>query len=102
MLMGLNYSACELDDTGWGAVADAVRQLEQSWQSGGDKRLHALLPAAGDRLRSAVLLELVKVDQEFRWERGDRKRVEDYLAEWPELSLDAASISELVEAHWPT
>lgn len=98
MLMGLNYSACELDDPGWVAVADAVQRLERSWQSGGDKELHALLPAADDRLHKAVLIELVKVDQEFRWERGDHKKVEDYVAEWPELSLDAASLSELVEA----
>lgn len=97
MLAGLTSSSCDLDQAGWAAVTSAVRELEESWLAGRDSSFHRLLPEDAGRVRKAVLVELVKVDQEFRWERGDRRLVEDYLAEWPELA-DDNSLSELIQA----
>ena len=45
-----------------------------------------------------MLAELVKVDQERRWETGDHRFLEDYLAQWPELVGSPDVLAELVEA----
>ena len=35
--------------------------------------------------REALLQELVKIDLAYRWRAGDRRQVQDYLGEFPEL-----------------
>ena len=88
----------DLDDQSWAVLADAVGELEQSWQSDAATDIGQLVPTVANPLRRRVLVELVKVDQEFRWERGEQRRVEDYLADWPELGGKDTILVELLEA----
>ena len=90
--------AAELDDQAWAAVHSAVRDLEKAWQAQGRADLSSFAPPLGDRLRERVLIELIKVDQEYRWESGENKSLEGYLDEWPELAAKAAVVKELLAA----
>ena len=45
-----------------------------------------------------MLIELLRIDQEHRWERGERRLLEQYLQDWPELIAQPAAIQELLDA----
>lgn len=90
--------AVELDDAGWAVLTDAVRRFEDLWRSAAAADLADFVPGLGEPLRGPVLIELIKVDQEYRWKRGEPKNVEQYLAEWPELIGNAEISTELVQA----
>jgi hypothetical protein len=47
-------------------------------------------------------VELIKIDQEHRYQASRPKPLETYLGEWPELSADAESLAELLEAECMT
>lgn len=94
------------DDAAWQVVADAVDAFERQWQMAGsdddgpDLRPHVRTVPA--ELRELVLIELIKVDQEYRWQRNQRKPVEEYLREWPDLAARDAAVAELLQAECAT
>lgn len=79
-------------------VDEAVQRLENLWQTERDADLTTLVPPAESAAHQRVLVELIKVDQEHRWELAQRKRLEAYLLEWPELKQAPDLIRELLEA----
>ena len=88
----------DADGQVWTMISDAIQRLEASWATGSAVSLASLLPDTGHDVRRRVLLELIKVDQEYRWKSGDRKRTEAYLDEWPKLGSDREAVLELLEA----
>ena len=79
-------------------VEEALRRLEVAWQKESDVDLRKFVPPPDDPLRTRILKELIKVDQEHRWKKGDRKKLEDYLREWSELADDDDIIVELLRS----
>jgi WD40 repeat protein/tRNA A-37 threonylcarbamoyl transferase component Bud32 len=75
-----------------------IRELEQAWRAGGTIDLARLLPATGHPVREQALLALIQTDQELRWQHGQYKSVDEYLAEWPELREQAEWVAELRES----
>src|SRR6516162_2558340 len=78
-----------LDDgqTTWHMLSQRVAALIRRWDDGGTPpRLMDFVPAGNPSLRRFVLNELVKVDLARRWSRRLPRRLEDYLAEFPELA----------------
>jgi WD40 repeat protein len=69
----------------WDFIDDAVARLEKAWKSAGGAVLAEFVPPADHPMRRQTLLTLIPVDLEYRWTAGQRKLVEDYLGEWPEL-----------------
>jgi serine/threonine protein kinase/WD40 repeat protein len=63
-------------------VADA---FEGAWIHGPPPQIADALGTATGETRAALLRELLKIDLEYRWRSGDRRYLEDYLAEFPEL-----------------
>ena len=59
--------------------------------------LAEFLPPSGHKLRRHTLLLLIQADQELRWKHGRRKRVEEYLIEWPELTAFPEDVRQLAE-----
>ena len=88
--------AVELDSGSWRDCEAAIRRFEAAWQSG-PPEISAYLPLE-EPLRSAVLLELVQIDLEFRRKRGEAARFETYLPQFPEL----ARFPNLPEFEQPT
>lgn len=88
----------ELSHDEWAAISEAVSNFEEMWERTNTPEIEPLLPPAGSPLRLRVLIELVRVDQEHRWERGDRRQVEDYARDWPELTARPRALAELLQA----
>jgi hypothetical protein len=88
-------------DETWALVDDALAHLEQAWKSAPNPPF-ADLPATGSEARQPILVQLIKADQECRWRTGDRKGVEDYLTEWPELGRQPEILKELAQAEYCT
>jgi serine/threonine protein kinase len=68
-----------------------ARQLDgfiEAWEAGSPPDLKPFLPQAGE-IRRLTLVELIKVDLEYRWlSRDCPKRISEYFAEFPELVGD--------------
>ena len=90
--------AAGLGSSEWGLLEDAVAQLENAWQKGTSADLAQFVPPLAHPQRLRILTELIKVDQELQWQIGAGKKLEAYLAEWPEVGEVPALVSELIES----
>jgi len=90
------------DDRHWDLVDDAVGQFEQSGQAGAGIDPGGYLPPADDPRRRQVLVTLIQIDQERRWQAGRRPLVEEYLGAWPELKTSPEHVRELLEGECRT
>jgi serine/threonine protein kinase len=72
-----------------------LRAYERSRASGGLVKLADHLPEPGSMLRTPVLRELVHLDLKLGQSRKGGRRLEDYLAEFPELGDDRDALGEL-------
>ncbi|MFN0053510.1 MAG: serine/threonine-protein kinase [Planctomycetales bacterium] len=81
-----------LDDTAraWSVLAGQVERFATAWEDGGDPpEIARFLPTEPAALRRMTLVELIKVDLEFRWQGGRAPLpLEQYLAQFPELADD--------------
>ena len=84
------------DRESWGQLNAAISALEAAWKATPFPELSRFVPSESDFLREEILVELIKVDQEYRWLAGKLSHVEDYLDQWPELK--PRRISDLVAA----
>jgi len=83
----------------WWAIADCVDAYEAE-SNGGPVDLLRFAERAAPQFRAVVLAELVKVDLERRWSAGDRRPVEEYLSQFPELSQNADTLAEIVQQEY--
>ncbi|MEM8678967.1 MAG: serine/threonine-protein kinase, partial [Planctomycetota bacterium] len=69
-------------------VLERVDRFSEAWQTqAAPPTLAEFLPEAGADARAVTLVELVKIDLENRWQRGDATMsVAKYAAEFPELA----------------
>jgi len=94
--------AASLDQADWRILSSAVRRFEEAWKSGSQPSFSHLLPPPGEPIRQCILIELIKVDQEYRWRAGYRKWLEAYLAEWLELAGNFDAQVELLKCECMT
>ncbi len=94
----------------WWDVARCVDEYEAARPSG-PPDLRALAERASPSGAAAAIAELAAVDMEHQWESGQRKTVEEYLDEFPELRADHRHVAELIAQEfevrcqndrWPT
>jgi eukaryotic-like serine/threonine-protein kinase len=79
----------------WMLVDEFVAAFERSRVSDEPAHLAGFLPAADDPLYVTVLAELVRVDLESAWNRGDRRRLEAYQPHFPRLFDDPVRLAEV-------
>ena len=72
----------------WSLLADQLESFISRWEAGGSvPKLGEFLPREPAGLRRMVLVELIKVDLEYRWQhRNLPKRIEEYANEFEELT----------------
>lgn len=80
------------------AISKAVHEFETLWRQTRNPAIEPFLSDVGDPLRLRLLIELLRIDQEHRWERGEHRLLEQYLPDWPELTEQPAAIQELLDA----
>jgi hypothetical protein len=74
---------------------DFVLPFEAAQARDGDADLARFLPPPDHPLYLRVLGELVRIDLEYGWTRYRPRRLDDYLARFPLLSADAATLAEV-------
>lgn len=72
-------------------------EFDQAWHSRGGASIEDWLRRVDPSGRSEALGELVKIDLQYQWSRGSGRRVENYLADYPELASVEGIWEELVE-----
>lgn len=77
-------------------LQEVKQAVESVWLDGSAPTISKYLPPGDHPLRRPTLVELIKIDQKFRWRDPPGETVEDYLARWPELLSDANSVVEIV------
>ena len=72
----------------WNLLSERVEALVAAWEAGGEPpELAEFLPAAPSALRHMALVELIKVDMEYRCPRPEHsRRIEQYIDQFPELA----------------
>jgi WD40 repeat protein len=90
---GSNFSPSDSD---WLRYETLLDRFESSLRSGAEPNIADYLPAADDAGRPHILLELVKLDLEYRWRRGERPDVASYLRRFTELGDPSAPPTELI------
>ena len=85
------------DSTAWSHCEVLIKAFEDARQRGEAPAVREYLGTDGPE-RQTLLVELVHVDLEFRIKAGESARVETYLARFPELSRDNATVLDLLDA----
>jgi formylglycine-generating enzyme required for sulfatase activity/tRNA A-37 threonylcarbamoyl transferase component Bud32 len=75
-------------------VEAQVQAFKDSWQKGERPAIARYLPDEPS-VRSAALVELVRIDQKQRYDVGVPRQVASYVAEFPALADDPRQLSEL-------
>ncbi|HUG68926.1 MAG TPA: protein kinase [Pirellulaceae bacterium] len=66
-------------------IDEIADRFEVAWQGSGAPEIEQFLPLPSDARRVALLCELVKLDMEYRQQRGVVPSLDDYVADFPEL-----------------
>jgi predicted ATPase len=77
----------------WRPLEDAIKSFVSAWRRGSRPAIEDYLTAP-ESLRSSLLIELVHTDLELRLKAGEPARVEEYLARYPDLATDPATVLE--------
>lgn len=82
----------------WNLLSERVEALVTAWEESLEPpRLAEFLPAESGPLRHLALVELIKVDLEYRCQRTQHeRRLEQYLAEFPELATHGELPCDLI------
>ena len=82
----------------WNELAERADALIAAWQGENlPPDLAQFPPAEPLSLRRLVLVELIKIDLEYRWQHHELpKQVEEYVEEFPELAQDGEVPSDLI------
>ncbi|HEY1066593.1 MAG TPA: serine/threonine-protein kinase, partial [Pirellulales bacterium] len=92
MTRAANLNELTLDhaEQAWHVLAEHLERFVNEWESGGPPpSLTNYLPDGPEALRRLTLVELVKVDLEYRWLHRQMPRpLFEYLEEFPELKTD--------------
>ena len=78
---------------------ELVERFEQAWGDDHPLSIDELLPL-DEPLRSAVLIELVHIELEYRLRSRQAAQVEDYLDRFPVLREDSLILQELVQTEY--
>jgi serine/threonine protein kinase len=71
----------------WDVLSDRLEAFIKAWEEETAPAIERFLPADPPELRAMALVELVKVDLEYRWRPGGQpKRLEDYAQQFIELA----------------
>ena len=83
----------------WNRLELAIERFEAAWTGEERPAIEAYLPKTS-RLRTAMLVELVHAECEFRWKRGEATRAEDYFTRFPELLANRYLAVDLLVAEF--
>jgi predicted ATPase len=84
-----------LNSPAWSDCERLIKAFEAAWRRGDAPGIEEYLRAEGSE-RSALLIELVHVDLEFRLKSGESVSVERYLGAYPQLADNRTVVLDLI------
>src|SRR5260370_25186762 len=93
-------ASASLPSAAWARLERVLERFEDAWQSGQRPDLDDYLAEAGPGERTALLIELVHEDLDYRFQRGEPARVDAYLARYPELRATPELVVDLLAAEY--
>jgi hypothetical protein len=81
-------------------LTELVNRFIQAWQQADVVDLKRFVPAPESPLRSAALIELIKIDLQVHWQRRLSILLEDYLRDFPELQEDQTRLAQLLHEEY--
>jgi serine/threonine protein kinase/predicted ATPase len=88
-----------IDAAKWAECEAIIKRFEQAWLEGPRPNITAFL-STDQPWTTALLVELVHIDLEFRFKSGESPRIEVYFRDFPELSSDRAVSLGLIAAEY--
>src|ERR1043166_5791118 len=79
----------------WLEIEEYVASFEAARARGDEADLVEFAPAPEHPLYRRVLCELIRVDLELDWRRGNPKRIDEYCDQFPELRDDAEAYRQI-------
>ena len=73
-------------------VDQVADEFEAAWKDGKSPAIADFMEGATGKPKQTLLLELVKLDLEYRSSRGERIRIDNYLQQFPELQTANGTI----------
>ncbi len=89
-----------LSDTDRVQLEGYLFEFDRSWSPNALAARVDQLPPGNSVYRQAALVELVKIDLERQWQAGNRRTVEDYLRQFPDLGSQGAVSTDLLLAEY--
>lgn len=88
-------------DKAWDELATRLESFVEAWDAGsGPPPLMDFVPEGPQALRRLALVELIKVDLEYRWlHAGPHREIESYVDAFPELDRDGVPCDLLYEEY---
>lgn len=81
----------------WEQLSEKIDAFCEAWDNDPPANISDYVPNDSPTLHQFVLVELIKVDMEYRWLKHDMpKPVEEYTAEFPELVQDGKCAIDLI------
>ena len=80
----------------WEFLSGLVAEFEAAWRVQKAPQIDDFVAKCSPGLRQQVLVELIRVDQEFCWRSGTRRLVEHYLEQWPSLADSDLVLIDLI------
>ena len=80
----------------WRHLEATYDRFEAEWVAHGNARIEDFLPAEESPERERVLHELIRIDLDLHWSRGQIIHVEDYLGRFPQLACEDVSSIALI------
>jgi serine/threonine protein kinase len=74
---------------------DLVEAYEATWAKGEQPDLGDFLPAPAHPLYERALTELIRVDLEYHWNRGQARRLDHYLQRFPDLADQPTALRDI-------
>jgi len=87
-----------LPSQAWAELQHLINRFEDAWQRGEPPTIDDYLPSGENR--QPYLVELVHAELEYRLQRGQRARVEEYFERFPELAQDSQALIGLIVAEY--
>jgi serine/threonine protein kinase len=78
----------ESNGRGWPRLGDVIEAYEAALATGGGAAMADFVPSPDHPDRPSILCELIRVDLEHRWERGELPRLEEYRQHYPDVFDD--------------
>ena len=96
----VSQTRIQFNDDDWSQLECVLQAFTQAWEDSAiPPEVTEYLEGCSDSIRPNLIVELIKIDLENRWQRGLRKLIEDYRSQFPDLDRIVTALLIFDEYH---